>query len=87
MLQPWWKIAWLLPGKKAASFMRKRAESVCHMLGGDLTPGDEIQRRHSQVAGTVEEQFLLAGNSHSSTDNFPYFLSGMLVLILKYCKS
>ena len=30
------------------------------MLGGDLTLVDEIQRRHTQVAGTAEEEFLLA---------------------------
>ncbi|KAL3158971.1 hypothetical protein ABBQ32_011369 [Trebouxia sp. C0010 RCD-2024] len=38
------EIAWLLPGKKAASFKRKGAETVCRMLGGDLTLVDEIQR-------------------------------------------
>ncbi|DBB11557.1 TPA: hypothetical protein ACH3X3_006953 [Trebouxia sp. C0006] len=32
------------------------------MLSGDLTLVDEIQRRHTQVAGTAEEEFLLAGN-------------------------
>ncbi|DBA87361.1 hypothetical protein WJX77_011405 [Trebouxia sp. C0004] len=32
------------------------------MLGGDLGLVDEIQRRHAQVAGTAEEEFLLAGN-------------------------
>ena len=56
------EIAWWLPGKKAASFKRKGAETVCHMLGGDLALVDEIQRRHTQVAGTAEEEFLLAGN-------------------------
>ncbi len=54
------EIAWLLPGKKAASFRRTGAESVCRMLGGDLSLVDEIQRRHAQVAGTTEEEFLLA---------------------------
>ena len=32
------------------------------MLGGDLGLVDEIQRRHAQVTGTAEEEFLLAGN-------------------------
>ena len=54
------EIAWLLPGKKAASFRRKGAETICRILGGDLTLVDEIQRRHTQVAGTAEEGFLLA---------------------------
>ena len=35
--------------------MRKGAESVCRMLGGDLTLMDNIQRRHAQVAGTAEQ--------------------------------
>lgn len=56
------EIAWHCPGKEAASFKRKGAETVCRMLGGDLTLVDEIQRRHTQVAGTAEEQFLLARN-------------------------
>ena len=54
------EIAWLCPGKAAVTFRRKGAESVCRMLGGDLTLVDEIQRRHTQVAGTAEEGFLLA---------------------------
>ena len=37
------EIAWLCPGKIAASFKRKGAETVCRMLGGDLTLVDEIQ--------------------------------------------
>jgi len=64
------EIAWLVPGKAAAAFRRKGAESVCRLLGGDLSLVDEIQRRHAQVTGTVEEGFLLAGsggNQGSST--------------------
>ena len=54
------EIAWLGPGTAAVQFRRKGAESVCRMLGGDLTLVDEIQRRHTQLAGTTEEEFLLA---------------------------
>ncbi|KAL3143130.1 hypothetical protein ABBQ38_003399 [Trebouxia sp. C0009 RCD-2024] len=54
------EVAWLCPGKAAVAFRRKGAESVCRMLGGDLTLVDEIQRRHTEVAGTAEEEFLLA---------------------------
>ena len=54
------EVAWLCPGKAATQFRRKGAETVCRMLGGDLTLVDEIQRRHAQVAGTAEEEFLLA---------------------------
>ena len=60
------EIAWLCPGKAAVTFRRKGAESVCRMLGGDLTLVDEIQRRHTQVAGTAEEEFLLADVQGSS---------------------
>ena len=61
------EIAWLCPGKAAVTFRRKGAESVCRMLGGDLALVDEIQRRHTQVASTAEEEFLLAGTQGGST--------------------
>ena len=61
------EIAWLCPGKAAVAFRRKGAESVCRMLGGDLSLVDEIQRRHAQVAGTAEEEFLLANAQCGST--------------------
>ena len=70
------EIAWLLPGRKAASFRRKGAETVCRMLGGDLTLVDEIQRRHAQVTGTAEQEFLLADTQGSgnyvSLPELPY---------------
>ena len=56
------EIAWLCPSRAATDFRRKGAETVCSMLGGDLSLVDDIQRRHAQVAGTAEEEFLLAGN-------------------------
>ena len=72
------EIAWLLPGKKAVSFRRKGAETVCRMLGGDLTLVDEIQRRHAQVAGTAEQEFLLADSRGNGTQvalpELPYTL-------------
>lgn len=49
------ELVWLLPRKKAVSFMRKGAESVCCMLDGGLTLMDKIQRRHAQEAGTAEQ--------------------------------
>lgn len=61
------EIAWLCPGKAVVQFRRKGAESVCRMLGGDLTLVDEIQRRHAQVAGTAEHEFLLADTQGNST--------------------
>ena len=65
------ELAWLLSRKRAASFRRKGAESVCRMLGGDLTLMDKIQCGHSRTV-------LLAGNSHSSTQvsvpELPYTL-------------
>ncbi len=72
------EIAWLCPGRVAQDFKRKGAESVCRMLGGDLTLVDEIQRRHAQVEGTAEEEFLLAGNQGNSSQltlpELPYTL-------------
>ena len=55
------EVAWLCPGRAATDFRRKGAETVCRMLGGDLSLVDDIQRRHAQMAGTAEEEFLLAG--------------------------
>ncbi|KAL0026887.1 hypothetical protein WJX77_009160 [Trebouxia sp. C0004] len=37
------------------------------MLGGDLALVDETQRRHAQVAGTAEEEFLMAEAQGGST--------------------
>ena len=54
------EIAWMCPGKAAMQFRRQAAEKVCRMLGGDLSLVDEIQRRHSQITGTAEQEFLLA---------------------------
>ncbi len=66
------EIAWLCPGRAATEFRRKGAETVCRMLGGDLSLVDEIQHRHAQVAGTAEEQLLLAdvqGSPQQVTSN------------------
>lgn len=35
------EIAWLLPSKAAVAFRRQGAESVCRMLGGDLSLVDD----------------------------------------------
>ena len=51
------EVAWLCPGKAAIAFRRQGAETVCRMLGGDLTLVDEIQHRHAQLACTAEEHF------------------------------
>ena len=61
------EIAWLCPGKAAIQFRRKGAETVCRMLGGDLTLVDEIQRRRAHVAGTAEQEFLLADTQDNGT--------------------
>ena len=72
------EIAWLCPGKAAVQFRRKGAESVCRMLGGDLTLVDEIQRRHAQVAATAEQELLLADTQGNGTQvalpELPYSL-------------
>ena len=49
------------------AFRRKGAETVFRMLGGDLSLVNEIQRRHIQIAGTAEEEFLLADTQRGST--------------------
>ena len=52
----WWEL--LVVTRENSSFIqRKGAETVCRMLGGDMSLVDEIQHRHAQVAGTAEESF------------------------------
>ena len=58
------EVAWLCPGKAAVAFRREGAESVCRILGGDLSLVEEIQRRHAQLTGTAEEEDLLADALH-----------------------
>ena len=51
---------------------------MCRMLGGDLTLVDEIQHRHAQVAGTAEQEFLLADSQSNGNQvalpELPYTL-------------
>lgn len=48
------------------------------MVGGDLSSVSEIQHRPAQIAGTAEEEFLLAGNQANYTavalQELPYTL-------------
>lgn len=66
------EIAWHCPGKGADAFRRKSAETVCRVLGGDLTLVDEIQHKHAQVAGTAEEEFLLANAEGNTQQTIPH---------------
>ena len=66
------EIAWLCPGKTADAFRRKGAETVCRMLDGDLTLMEEVQRRHAQVAGAAEEEFLFADAQGSTQQTVPH---------------
>lgn len=62
------EIAWLCPGRAAKEFRRKGAETICRALAGDLSLVDEIERRHSQVAGTETQAQLLQGTGVSLSD-------------------
>lgn len=62
------EIAWLCPGKAAEEFRRKGAVMICRALGGDLSLVDEIQARHSTVAGTEEQCTLLDGAGMSMSN-------------------
>lgn len=46
------------------------------MLGGDLSLVNEVQQRHTEVAGTVEEEFLLTSTVPSGAENNKRNLDG-----------
>ncbi|KAK9816165.1 hypothetical protein WJX74_010518 [Apatococcus lobatus] len=51
------EIAWLLPGKVAKQFRRASASAVCRLLGGDLSLVAAVEKRHAEIAGTMDETF------------------------------
>ncbi|CAM9726853.1 unnamed protein product, partial [Phaeothamnion confervicola] len=61
------EIVWALPGKTARDFRRRSAETVCRVLGGDLTLAREIETRHCTLNATEEsrraQDFLLAAEA------------------------
>lgn len=64
------EIVFLLPGKIARDFRRKRAAKVCRLLlGGDVTLVTEIEQRRAQLqssaAGRATQSLLLGGSSES----------------------
>ena len=64
------EIVWLLPGKAAREFRRSSAETVCRVLGGDISLVKEIEARHHELNATPEGQetarFLTAGNGDAA---------------------
>jgi hypothetical protein len=57
------EIVWLCPSRAAREFRRKSAQTICRVLGGDLTIINEIEQRHNQLNGSEEgravQNFLL----------------------------
>lgn len=62
------ELVWDLPGKPAREFCRASADKVRRLMGGDVSLVNEIEQRHSEIAGTDEEMFLLGSNSRSGSD-------------------
>ena len=50
------EIVWLLPGRAARDFRRASAQTVCRVLGGDLSMVQEIEARHHALQTSVEGQ-------------------------------
>jgi hypothetical protein len=58
------EIVWTLPGKAARDFRRASAQTVCRVLGGDLSLAEELEARHALLqqsdGGQEAQEFLLA---------------------------
>ena len=48
------EIIWLLPARAAKEFRRQSAETICHVLGGDVSVCDEIEQRCTRLQSTEE---------------------------------
>ena len=48
------EIIWLLPARAAKEFRRQSAETICRVLGGDVTLCDEIEQRCARLQSTEE---------------------------------
>ena len=61
------EIVWALPGKAARDFRRASAQTVCRVLGGDLSLVDEIESRHHTMqqseAGRAAQHFLVPADA------------------------
>ncbi len=65
------EIVWLCPGKAAREFRRKSAQTICRVLGGDLTLINEIENRHHHLQqsdeGRAAQDFLLPSEDKMDT--------------------
>ncbi|CAN0114023.1 unnamed protein product [Ectocarpus sp. 12 AP-2014] len=48
------EVAWLLPSTRAKEFRRQSAETICRVLGGDVTLCEEIEERCARLQSTEE---------------------------------
>ena len=50
------EIIWLLPARAAKEFRRQSAETICRVLGGDVTLCDEIEQRCAHLQSTEKSR-------------------------------
>ena len=66
MLAPWWRLCGRCRSKAAHEFRRSSAQTVCRVLGGDLTLVAEIEARHDSLqqadSGRAVQEFLSYGD-------------------------
>jgi hypothetical protein len=67
------EIVWALPGKAARHFRRTSAQTVCRVLGGDLSLVAEIEARHDELqteeGGKAAQTFLVKDSSCGETEH------------------
>lgn len=66
------EIVWALPGKAAREFRRTSAQTVCRVLGGDLSLVAEIEARHGIYqqleSGQATQEFLMHDTETNETE-------------------
>jgi hypothetical protein len=81
------EIVWALPGKAAREFRRTSAQTVCRVLGGDLSLVAEIEARHGiylqQESGQATQEFLLHDTETDETERSAKRLKGELPVELQ----
>jgi hypothetical protein len=72
------EIVWALPSKAAREFRRRSAQTVCRVLGGDLSLAAEIEAQHDSLqqeeGGRAAQGFLLNNGAQRSTSDLPLAL-------------
>jgi hypothetical protein len=80
------EIVWALPSKAAREFRRTSAQTVCRVLGGDLSLAAEIEARHDSLqteGGKAAQTFLVKDSSCGETERSSKRFKGELLTELQ----